>query len=85
MVTRPTGDNDWTLLRVRDAAKRLACSPATIYALIEASELPVVQVGRRKGYRIDPRDLDAFVSARKFRFEAPPAAPPPKGLKHLKL
>lgn len=73
------------LVTVREAAERLACSPANVYALIESGELAVVPVGRRKGYRIDLRDLDTFVRERKFKFETPAPKAQPVRLKHLRL
>ncbi|HEX6964099.1 MAG TPA: helix-turn-helix domain-containing protein [Lacipirellula sp.] len=73
------------LLTVKQTAARLCCSLANVYALIEKGELAVVRVGQQKGYRIDLRDLDAFVGERKFRFAT--AAPKPRRstLKHLHL
>ena len=85
MATSGSLEHDPLLLTVREAADWLACSQANVYALVEKGELPVVPVGRRKGYRIDRRDLEAFVDRRKFRFQAPPAARPKERLKHLKL
>lgn len=73
------------LLSVRQTAARLHCSAANVYALIEGGELPVVRVGRQKGYRIDLRDLDSFVSNRKFRLGSPKKNLPRRPLKHLKL
>jgi excisionase family DNA binding protein len=59
------------LLTVKQAAERLCCSAANVYTLIETGALAFVQVGHRKGYRIDLRDLDAFVHDRKFRLQSP--------------
>ena len=80
-----SNNHDVQLLTVKQAAFRLCCSAANVYGLIETGVLGVVQVGKRKGYRIDLRDLDAFVQNRKFRFQAPQAAAPKRTLKHLKL
>lgn len=80
-----TPDNEaLQLITVKQAAVRLSCSPANVYSLIETGKLAIVQVGKRKGYRIDLRDLDAFVQDRKFRFQAPQATAPRQTLKHLK-
>lgn len=78
-------DDRLQLLSVKQAAVRLCCSAANVYSLIEGGELAVVRVGRQKGYRIDLRDLDAFIADRKFRIGK--VAPPPRRttLKHLKL
>lgn len=74
------------LLTVKQAAERLCCSAANVYTLIEAGSLAVVQVGHRKGYRIDLRDLDAFVHDRKFQLQSPVHAKAPSSLrlKHLR-
>ena len=82
-----TDDNDAPrLLTVREAAAWLACSQANVYALVEKGDLPVVPVGRRKGYRFDRRDLEAFVEQRKFRYAPAPPRPATKPrLRHLRL
>ena len=58
---------EFELLTVREAAKRLRCSLTNLYALINAGDLPVVGVGRAKGYRIDTRDLQEFIDENKQR------------------
>ena len=75
------------LLTVKQAAQRLACSAANLYSLIEAGDVAVVRVGARKGFRIDLRDLEAFIAQRKVRFEAraPQLFPSRVAVKHLKL
>lgn len=78
------------LLTIAQAADHLTCSPATVYALIEAGQLPVVSIGKSKGYRIDPSDLDAFILERKFTFRQSVDLGVPKGprsgpFKHLKI
>jgi excisionase family DNA binding protein len=73
------------LLTVKKAAARLGCSAANVYLLVANGELPVVRVGRLKGYRIDARDLDSFVNDRKFRYRVETARPPRTQLKHLRL
>ena len=73
------------LMSVRDVADRLGCSHANVYGLINRGLLPVICVGRSKGYRIDPNDLEAFLRQRKVQYEtAEPAAPRPH-LKHIRL
>lgn len=72
------------LLSVKQTAQSLACSVANVYALIEAGELAVVNVGKSKGYRIDRRDLEAFIQQRKFRFETPRPKLPTVRLKHIR-
>jgi excisionase family DNA binding protein len=75
------------LLTVTETAAVLGCSRANVYGLIEAGELPVIAVGKSRGYRIDCRDIDEFIERRKTckegRRPAPPATRP--RLKHIKL
>ena len=73
------------LLSVNAAAVLLGCSRANIYGLIEAGELPVVAVGKSRGYRIDRRDIEAFIDRRKTcKGARKPAPPPPRPrLKHI--
>jgi excisionase family DNA binding protein len=75
------------LLTVNETAALLGCSRANVYGLIEAGELPVISVGKSRGYRIDRSDIDEFIERRKTckegRRPAPPATRP--RLKHIKL
>lgn len=64
---------------------RLSCSAANVYSLIDAGELETVQVGRRKGYRIDLRDLAQFVDSRKLRNAGRSPMQRPARLRHIKL
>lgn len=73
------------LMSVREVADRLGCSEANVYALINRGFLPVIRVGRSKGHRVDPSDLDAFLRQRKVQYETADPAPPRPRLKHLKL
>lgn len=83
MKSTPSGD-EFCLLTIKQAAGRLACSVAGVYALVASGDLPVVRVGVHKGYRVDIRDLETFVSDRKFRYR-PSAAPIPRAkFKHLR-
>ena len=89
MTQQSANANDSTtaklLLTVNESAALLGCSRANVYGLIEAGELPVVAVGKSRGYRIDRRDLDEFIHRRKFRKEGEkPTAPRPR-LKHIQL
>jgi len=83
-VYRNVDIGDLQLLTVKQTAKRLCCSLANVYALIDAGALAIVQVGKSKGYRIDLRDLEAFVCRRKFRFQVSQPRSKPISLKHLK-
>lgn len=85
MTNQPPQPNP--LLTVREAAALLRCSATNVYSLIDSGEIPVVRVGNAKGYRIDPRDIDAFIQKRK---EAKPGnqsngIPARPKLKHIKF
>lgn len=81
---RPSGAKE-QLLRVKEVAERLGCSHNNVYALINRGFLPVVRIGRSKGYRVDSRDLDEFLQRRKVQYEsAEPDSARPQ-LRHLKL
>jgi len=74
------------LLTVAEAAQFLGCSETNIYALIEGGELPFICVGRRKGYRLDRLDLEAFIERRKqSKGAASPTKMPRPRLKHIRL
>jgi excisionase family DNA binding protein len=76
---------EFCLLTVNEAAERLSCKAANVYALVASGELPVVRVGLQKGYRIDIRDLDAFVGSRKFRYKPEVSVRVPRvKFKHLR-
>ena len=76
--------DDFRLLTVIEVAKRLSSSEANVYKLITTGKLPVVRVGLRKGYRVDIRDLDAFVRDGKFRYQPEPVRMPKPKTKHLR-
>lgn len=75
------------LLTVTEAATHLGCSRANVYGLINAGELPVVSVGKSRGYRIDRMDVEEFIQRRKTCKEGRKPTPPttrPR-LKHIRL
>lgn len=78
---------DLQLLSIVETAALLGCSRANVYALVNAGELPVISIGKSRGYRIDRRDIEEFLQRRKFckegRQPTPPTARP--RLKHIKL
>ena len=76
---------EFFLLTIKETAQRLCCKRANVYALIANGELPVVRIGMQKGYRVDVRDLDAFISDRKFRYRPQAARVPRPKLKHLRV
>lgn len=73
------------LLTIKQAAERLGCTPANVYCLRASGQLPFVSIGLRKGFRIDPLDIDQFIARRKeLRVAAPVKVPRPR-LKHIRL
>jgi excisionase family DNA binding protein len=56
------------LLTYRDAAKILKVTDRTVWGLVKARKLKAVRFDRT--VRIDPRDLEAFIQARKAAVEA---------------
>lgn len=81
----PTDSLDRRLLTIKQTAEQLACSEANVYALVGAGQLPFVRVGKRKGLRIDSRDLHEFIESRKVQYERARPTPPRPRLKHIKL
>ena len=74
------------LLTVAEAAQFLGCSETNVYALIDSGDLPFVCIGRRKGYRLDRLDIEAFIERRKqSKAAAPPRKMPRPKLKHIRL
>ena len=62
-------------LRVREVAKRLSLSTATVYRLCAERKLPHVRLGARHGaIRIREQDLQLFLHACEVR----PSASPPR-------
>ena len=75
------------LLTITEAAEFLGCSRANVYGLIDAGELPVIAIGKSRGYRIDRRDIEEFLQRRKVhKMGREPRRPAPRPrLKHIKL
>lgn len=75
------------LLTVKHTALVLGCSAANVYSLIDTGELPVIAVGKSRGYRIDRRDIDEFLNRRKTQnvSDKSPAPLPRPRLKHIRL
>ena len=73
------------LMTIREVADRLSCSKGNVYGLINRGLLPVIRIGKSKGYRVDPNDLETFLRQRKVQYEAAePIAQRPR-LKHIKV
>jgi excisionase family DNA binding protein len=53
------------LLRVREAAEYLSLSPWKLRRLIQDGRLPIVQASEGGAWRVDVRDLDAFIEQNK--------------------
>gem|GEM_PF-1247698 len=75
------------LLTIMETAEFLGCSRTNVYGLVDAGELPVITVGKSRGYRIDRRDIEEFLQRRKFHKQGgKPTQPAPRPrLKHIKL
>jgi excisionase family DNA binding protein len=68
------------LYTANEAAERLRCSPANVYALLETGELAVTRTGAgRKGLKVKGSSLSAFLED---RTEGGPA--PKMRFKHLR-
>jgi excisionase family DNA binding protein len=59
------------LLKRREAAARLAVSPATISSMVAAGSLPVVRIPGVGGMFFDESDLDELIRAAKSLASAP--------------
>lgn len=53
------------LLRVREAAEYLSLSPWKVRQLVQDGLLPVVRSRENGAWRVDMRDLDAFIERNK--------------------
>ena len=80
-------DEPQRLMTIKQTAILLGCSAANVYALIDSGELPVISVGKSRGYRIDQRDIEEFLSRRKtWKGEARQRVPLPRPrLRHIRL
>ena len=57
--------NEVRLMNIRDAARYLGTTPATLYTKIWRREIPFVKFGR--SVRFDVRDLDALIEGSKIK------------------
>jgi excisionase family DNA binding protein len=55
-------DRDW--LTVAQVAQRLQLHEETIRRWIRDGQFPVLDLGKKAGYRIRPADLDTFIAER---------------------
>jgi excisionase family DNA binding protein len=53
---------DW--LTVAQVAERLQLHEETIRRWIRDGQIPVLDLGKKAGYRVRPADLDAFIAER---------------------
>lgn len=59
------------LLTVEQVADKLTCSDTTVYDHMNAGRLAYVNVGGRKGRRVDPDDLRAFIDRQRVETTTP--------------
>jgi excisionase family DNA binding protein len=72
------------MLRVADVARRLNCSVANAYTLIESGRLPHFRVGaHRGGIRVSEEQLQAFLDSAREGPDTPRPARP--RLKHVRF
>jgi excisionase family DNA binding protein len=55
------------LLTLPEAAEILNVSMSQMRALVTSGELPGVQIGGRRVWRVEPADLDAYIDGAKQR------------------
>jgi len=67
-VNERPNQNEVRLLNVRDAARYLGTTPATLYTKIWRREIPFVKFGR--SVRFDLKDLDALIEGSKVKQDA---------------
>jgi excisionase family DNA binding protein len=73
------------LLKVQQVAEMLACSIATVYALIERGELVAVKIGAAGGgVRVKLEDLNHFIDSRRTQPVERVKRTPRVVLKHLR-
>ena len=76
------------MLTVKQVAERLTVSASCIYQLVETGRLSHHRIGVGRGaIRFTEEDVDEFLaqSREEMRTESPPASPPRRKLKHLRL
>jgi excisionase family DNA binding protein len=59
---------DVRLMNIRDAARYLGTTPATLYTKVWRREIPFVKLGR--SLRFDVNDLDALIEGSKVKPDA---------------
>jgi excisionase family DNA binding protein len=69
MHNQRPNQNEVRLMNIRDAARYLGTTPATLYTKIWRREIPFVKLGR--SVRFDVNDLDALIEGSKVKPEAP--------------
>lgn len=67
-VNERPNQNEVRLLNVRDAARYLGTTPATLYTKVWRREIPFVKFGR--SLRFDVKDLEALIEGSKVKPEA---------------
>ncbi len=67
MQTQADTRSDVGLLDRKQAAKRLTISERALHDKIKQNKIPYVRIG--KFYRFLPRDLDAYIEARRIEKE----------------
>lgn len=60
------------LLEVSHVAHRLSASEEYVRQLIRGRKLAAIRLGTR--YRVDPKDLQAFIDSKRVATKEPPAA-----------
>jgi excisionase family DNA binding protein len=55
-------EREW--LTLEQVANRLQVHVETVRRWVREGELPVLDLGKRAGYRVQPADLDAYIAAR---------------------
>ena len=85
-ASQPEKHNERVLLTVRDVARVLQVSIASVYAIVADGKIACHRVGTGRGsIRIEERDLEEYLSScRSEKAEEPKRAPRPR-LKHLRL
>ena len=65
------------LLTTEQVAHRLALSANTVRTLCDSGQLPHLRIGsgKKKEYRVDPADLDAYIEQARVKPEVPEPKP----------